>query len=79
MDTMDCMAIISDLPSTRPSDAAAATYLPAPAVAARPQHGSKIYGAEGTEVGALDDVNVSFAAGQFTAPLTKCSIPIRST
>jgi putative ABC transport system ATP-binding protein len=35
--------------------------------AARLEHGSKIYGAGGTEVRALDDVTVSFAAGQFTA------------
>ena len=35
--------------------------------AARMEHGSKIYGAEGTEVRALDDVTVAFEAGRFTA------------
>ena len=37
------------------------------AAAAHMEHGSKVYGAEGTEVRALDDVTVSFEAGRFTA------------
>jgi putative ABC transport system ATP-binding protein len=37
------------------------------AAAARMDHGSKVYGAEGTEVRALDDVSVAFEAGRFTA------------
>jgi putative ABC transport system ATP-binding protein len=35
--------------------------------AAHMEHGSKVYGTEGTEVRALDDVTVSFEAGRFTA------------
>jgi putative ABC transport system ATP-binding protein len=38
-----------------------------PTVAARMEHGSKVYVIGGTEVRALDDVSVSFETGRFTA------------
>jgi putative ABC transport system ATP-binding protein len=64
----DRMVLINDV---RPTPEVGANSQPSPlapkAIAARMEHGSKTYGEAGTEVKALDDVTVSFAAGQFTA------------
>ena len=51
-----------DVSPTRPDAAGRA-----PAPAARVDHATKVYGSDGTEVRALDDVTVAFPAGRFTA------------
>jgi putative ABC transport system ATP-binding protein len=62
------MVITTNLHSTQSVGAEAlAPPNPQASIAARLEHGSKVYGAEGTEVMALNDVTVSFSAGQFTA------------
>ena len=51
-----------DLPTARP-----AARAPDQGSAARVEHATKVYGSDGTEVRALDDVTVEFATGRFTA------------
>lgn len=49
-------------------------------VAARAVHATKIYGADGTAVRALDDVSVDLAGGRFTAVMgpSGSALPARS-
>ena len=54
-------------PNAPATPSVAAAEPPARPAAARAEHLTKVYGAGETQVTALDDVSVSFAAGEFTA------------